>query len=306
LQIAKADAALFRLPAFIENRRADVGHARRVGIHLRGHVQPTAPRARDHLQAQRCLPQTHAGDVDYVQCRARGGRVGDHLLHPIDHARLDRPSIPYVNVDRGLPLGRQPEQFQNLGASCQRHISDPHADAQRAIVQALAYQFVDLAALLRRGGAFGGIVRQQRAAIVHYRHARRNVPGCGAEVDQRLPFPGAIPLRHRRNTHLHFERGGYAIPGFEAVVLRRLPMRVQIDEARRHHQSGNIQHRSAWQRRLGNRRDLRAANPDVAHRIQAGSRVQHPAIRQDHIVLLPKSGRRHEHDRHDATCHSVS
>ena len=235
LQVAEADAALFRLPAFIENRRAEVGHARRVRIHLRGYVQSAAPRACDHLQAQRRFPQTHAGNVYHVQRRARRRRIGDHFLQRIDHARLQRTSVPYVNVERRLPLGRQAEQFQNLGAGCQGHISDPHADAQRTFVQAAAHQVEGLAALLGSGGAFRGVVRQQRAAIVHHRHARGDVPGGGAEVDQRLAFARAIPFRHRRNSHFHFERGGHPVPGFEAVVLRRLPVRVQVDEARRDH-----------------------------------------------------------------------
>jgi hypothetical protein len=142
-----------------------------------------------------------------------------------------------VNVNRRLPLGREAKQLQNFGASGQRHVSDPHADTQRAIVQAAAHQIVYFAALLGRRCAFRGVVRQQRAAIVHHGYTRGNVAGRGAEVDQRLAFARAIPFRNRRNTHLHLERGGHAVPRFEAVVLGRLPMRMQIDEAGREHHS---------------------------------------------------------------------
>ena len=53
----------------------------------------------------------------------------------------------------------------------------PMPDAERAFVQAAAaISVADLPLLRRRGGALHRLIaRQQRAGIVHHRHARRDV-----------------------------------------------------------------------------------------------------------------------------------
>ncbi len=107
LQVAEADAALFRLPAFVEDRRAEVGHARGVRIHLRGDVEAAGPRAFDHLQTQSCFAQAHAGDVNYVQRRAGDRGVGEDFLHRIDDARLDGAAVADVDVDRSRLAARR-------------------------------------------------------------------------------------------------------------------------------------------------------------------------------------------------------
>jgi hypothetical protein len=42
---------------------------------------------------------------------------------------------------------------------------------------------------------------------------------------------GAVPVGDGRGAHFHFERGSDAVPSFEAVVLGRLTVLVDVDEA---------------------------------------------------------------------------
>ena len=50
-----------------------------------------------------------------------------------------------------------------------------------------------------------------------------------------------------------------------------------------------------WSRR--NRGDFRAANPDVADAVEARGRVQHAAVRQNHVVFLSPTRHRQKRTR---------
>ena len=110
----------------------------------------------------------------------------------------------------------------------------------------LAHQIQRLANLLGSRGLGDGLVaRQEFAGIVHDRHARGNVAGGGAEIDQRLAFALRVPGPDRVYAHLQFQRGGDAVASLEAVVLRRLSVRMQVDETGGDHQSGGVDGRAA-------------------------------------------------------------
>lgn len=63
-------------------------------------------------------------------------------------------------------------------------------------------------------------------------------------------------------------------------------MLVQIDEAGSYHQSGGIDFRSCFERRSGNRGDLRAVNSNVANGVQPGFWVQHPSTAKNDVICL--------------------
>ena len=59
-------------------------------------------------------------------------------------------------------------------------------------------------------------------------------------MDERLARPSHIPLARRIDADLEFEGGRNAVHCFEAIVLGRLTMRVQIDESGCDHKSGRV------------------------------------------------------------------
>ena len=92
---------------------------------------------------------------------------------------------------------------------------------------------------------------------------------------------------------LEFQRRGDAVARLETVVLRRLPMGVQVDETRSHHQSLGVdcgECRARSQRRRGDSRDLAAADTDVAHRIEVADRIEHAPVGDGNVVCLRKEG----------------
>ena len=73
---------------------------------------------------------------------------------------------------------------------------------------------------------------------------RMTMPADGdAVVDGRLAFMIGVPLVHVGRAHLQLKGRGDAVQRLQTVVLRRLAVRVQVHEARRHHQPGGVQHR---------------------------------------------------------------
>ena len=131
------------------------------------------------------------------------------------------------------------------------------------------------------------------ARVVHHSHAHGNVADGYAIVDQGLIFPLVVPGLDVRDSDFHFERGGDAVHGFVAVVLRVLPVRVQIDEAWRNHQAGGVDGGAAFQRRSGNGLDLAAGNAQIANGVEAAFRIDDAAVANYQVVLL-RAERRQE------------
>ncbi len=84
------------------------------------------------------------------------------------------------------------------------------------------------------------IAGQERACVVQNAHDDGDVAHRCAVIDQRSALPLGIPGRDRRYTDFHLERRCDSVVGFEAIVLGRLAMRVEIDESGRDDQALHI------------------------------------------------------------------
>ncbi len=304
LQVAEADPALPLLPALVEDRRPQVGHARGVRVGLGRDIEPARACPLDHRQAQRSLAQSHAGDVDHVYAGAGGRGVGDHFLQGVDHAGLQRAAVAHMDVERNLALRRQPEQLQHLGARFVRQVGDAKSDPERAFVQPAANPRQHVGELFRRSGALHRfIARQQLAGVMPHRDARRQLAAGGAEVDQRPAFALCVPRGDGVGAHLHFKRRRHAVARLETIVFGRLPVRMQIDESRRDDQSRGVDRRPAPERRRGNGGDLPAANTNVPHRVEIARRVQHTPVGDHQVVRLPIHRKCHQYKDCSASHH---
>ncbi len=130
------------------------------------------------------------------------------------------------------------------------------------------------------------VARQQRAGIVEDGHARRHVAAGSAVVDQRVAFALRVPRGNGMRAYLEFERGSDAVAGLEAIILGGLPVRVEIDEARRDRQITRVDGGGPGERCGRNRRDLAGADADVTHGVQIRRRVQHAAAGDHDVVRL--------------------
>jgi DinB superfamily len=203
-----------------------------------------------------------------------------------------------VNEERDPARGRELEEAEDFGARFMRQIRDAQSDAGGAFIQAAAHAVQDFAEFFPRGGALHrAVARQQCTAIVHHGDARGNIAAARAVIDRRAPLALRVPTRHAPHTHFQFQRRGDAVARFETVVLRSLPVRMQIDEARGHHQALGVDGGARRQRPGGDGRDLAAADPDVAHGVEVGGRVQHAPVGDGQIVGLREKGKSEEHKR---------
>ena len=111
-------------------------------------------------------------------------------------------------------------------------------------------------------------------------------PEVRAEVDQSFAFAGLIPGIHGPDPDFHFERRRDAVAGFVAVILVILPVRVDIDEARRHDQAFGLNGLLAPERFRRNNFDLTGGDADVADSIQTGVRIHDVAVGNHKVKLL--------------------
>ena len=78
--------------------------------------------------------------------------------------------------------------------------------------------------------------------------ARRDVASRHAVVDARLALALAQEALHAVRAELEIERGGDAVARHEVVGERILAVRVQVDEAGRHHQARHVERLAALER----------------------------------------------------------
>ena len=202
-----------------------------------------------------------------------------------------------MHEERDLARGGQPEQAEDFGARFMRQVGDAESDAGSAFVEAAAHAVQDLAEFLRRGGALHrAVAGQQRTAIVHHRDARGNIAAGSAEVDQRAPLALRVPTRDGVDADLEFERRRDAVARLETVVLRRLSVRMQVDKSGGNHQALGIDGVACRERRRRDGRDLAAADPDVAHRVEIAGRIQHAPVGDDDIVSLREKRNSEEYE----------
>ena len=137
------------------------------------------------------------------------------------------------------------------------------------------------------GDAVGSLVaREKIASIVHDGHARGNVSGAGAEIDQRFSFPALVKLGDRPDANFQFQRGSDAVVGFVMIVLVVLTVRVKIDEAGSDHQAAHVHDGASYERSRRDCFNAFAADADVTNRIQAGFRIHDTAVGENRVVGL--------------------
>lgn len=83
-----------------------------------------------------------------------------------------------------------------------------------------------------------------------------------------------------------FESRRYAVHCLVAIVLRRLTVRVQVNESGCDGKPGRIDLGLAAQRTCGDGGDLLAVDSDITHGIQARFRVQHPTVLHNDVIGL--------------------
>src|SRR6202030_1449207 len=102
---------------------------------------------------------------------------------------------------------------------------DAEPDTDGAIIEAHPDSVEDRKLFFISGHAMSRFVaRQKSAGIVHDRHARRHVARARAEINECLALSFRIKWSNGRHADLQFQRGGYAVMGFEVVVFGVLPV----------------------------------------------------------------------------------
>ena len=134
-------------------------------------------------------------------------------------------------------------------------------------------------------------------------HPRRPVRRCGAEVDAPGTLALRVPLVDRERPALELERRRYAVANLQVAAERIMAVGMQVDEPGRDDQARDIDHFRATQGPGRDRRDLRAADPDIHHRVQARFRIHDPAVAKHQVVLdrLGRAGDQQE-DRERKCC----
>ena len=189
-------------------------------------------------------------------------------------------------------------QLLHAGA---RGIGVENADADAALVQSdgkavedaghlgVAGDVVDPAAI-----AHGIAERLQRAFRVRAGHradARKRPVGGGAVV-QHASLGGLAPIPgcDRQHAGLEVERRRHPVERLHAVGRDRLAVRVQVDEAGRHHQPGRVDHPLGAAEPGADGGDLPIHHRDIADRVHPARRIHHPAAadyQAAHIESLP-------------------
>jgi len=128
---------------------------------------------------------------------------------------------------------------------------------------------------------------------MHRSHARREMSGTHAEVDQRPLFPLRIPCVDVARAHFELERGCDAVHRFEAIVLFVLAMLVKIDKAGRDSKAASIDH-VAPAKCVGTYcSDYTVGNAEIANGVRSRFGIDDTAVEDHKIVdgLRARKGR---------------
>ena len=214
-----------------------------------------------------------------VERRAREGGAGDHFLEA-RHAAAD------VDVYRGVVAARYADHLQHFPLSRRRGVRGSEAHGHRAFAQPFVYQPGHLCNLGRACDLVRGVATwQERARIMHHRDADGNMPDADTVVNRPSGLPFAIPAVDIPGADLELERRGHAVLHLAAIGFVRLPVRVEVDEARGNDQSGRVELLPARQRSFGDRRNLSVLDANASHRIQSRFRID-DAPSDDEIEVL--------------------
>ena len=305
LDVAVSDAEVV-LPAGIEDGGLDAGGGRGVGVRLGGHVEASALDAGDQVQHRGDRPQAGAVHVDDVEGRPGRHRVGDDLLHRADAHAAD------VRVDRRLLLCGELEDPQDLFPRRSGVVLMRHSDPQGAFGEALPHGVAQGVVVFGSDGGVAsagghgaqsvlaglGVLRQGPGRSLQRTDAAGHRPCAGGHVgngraEVQDGAAGAVLEKRAGAGHaaLQLQRGGDPVAGLELVGPVGLAVGVEVDEARRNDEAGRVDYDLALQRLFGDRRDLRAADADVAGCVEARFGVDDAAAREDHVVPVLRSGR---------------
>src|SRR6185369_3332244 len=215
-----------------------------------------------------------------------GGSGCDYFFEASESGvRFFYAAITQVNMHRRPVFCGEAEHLDNFSVSSGGGIVDAHAFGERALPKSFLNATADGRKFFRSGGATRSVSSREKAAgVVHHFHADGNVADAGAEIDQRLPFPGGIPLRYVCYTRFQFQGRRDAIVRLELIVAGLLAMFVEIDEAGSDDQPLRVDGSLAGQRLFRNRCDFSSAQSDVAIGIEAGFGIHYAAVGNDYIV----------------------
>ena len=105
-------------------------------------------------------------------------------------------------------------------------------------------------------------------------------------MDERVAFLRLKELSHVRRADFHLQSRGDAIECLYPLAGQILPMLVQVDESRRDHKSGSMDHAFRLQRCVGDSRNASILNANVADRIRLGFRIDDASAHDHDVVLL--------------------
>ena len=194
---------------------------------------------------------------------------------------------PSVGVHvRGRPhLARDGHRGEEFVVGGGRRVGEAESHRGRALVQTLADAARDLLDLLGRGEiVLAGVRGQEVAGVAHDAHAHRDVADARAVVHGLAALAFGVERGDVPGADFELQTGRHPVVRHETVVLVRLAVLVQVDEAGRDHQAGGVDHPGAGQRLLRDRLDAVARDPHVERRVGTRFRIHNPASGEDDVV----------------------
>src|ERR1041385_8282938 len=126
----------------------------------------------------------------------------------------------------------------------------------------------------------------ERLVVSDQRPPRAHMADAHAVIDEAPALPRGVPGRDRVGPDLQLQRGRHAVVRVVAVALRVLPVRVQIDEPRRHHEAVHVERLSRRERVDRDGGDPALPDGDVARGVQARLGVEHAPAREHEVERL--------------------
>ena len=190
-----------------------------------------------------------------------------------------------MQVDRRLRSRSDPEHRQQLLSRGCRCVRESCADVDGALTETGFHALDDLVNLGRGCGAIGAIAHRPRSAgVVHDHHPDFDVADADTVIDPLAGGALAVPGSDIRRSELELQRRRHAVQRLEAVGLRRLAVRVQVDEARGDDKPPRIDRVPAGDRVRRDDGDPSVLEPDTADGIERRGRIHH-ASAENHAVV---------------------
>ena len=291
---------------------AEIVVAAGIRIDVGLHVHAPAPRLLDqredlaHLAPVFFVRDLH---VDDVHRQPRLLADGDRLLDRIEHPEPFVADVGGINPAVGRRDARERHEIRGGGQRTRRH-QQRGRQAERAVAHRFADEFLHPVDLGRGGpieraahDAFPDLPLAHVGPHIHS-HAgfldRGEVIAQGANLDRPtlhgLAVRGHLILKRTRGDRFAEDLGGDALADLprRAAVLEEQPvrMRVDVDEAGGHHESGRVDLAAAGAGYAPDRRDAIAADRDIALDPRVARTIDDPAAAYDEVEF--RLGRRSE------------